>query len=126
MRRLNKFSRMCKDDGRRQAAHGTGTGNGQAAVQELPKRQVLLIFTALVIGMLIAAVDQTIVATALPTIVGDLGGLDSLSWVITAYLLTKTIATRSSASWATSTAGRCSSRSASGSSSVAACSPASR
>jgi EmrB/QacA subfamily drug resistance transporter len=62
-------------------------------MQELPRRQVLLIFTALVLGMLIAAVDQTIVATALPTIVGDLGGLDSLSWVITAYLLAMTIAT---------------------------------
>jgi EmrB/QacA subfamily drug resistance transporter len=70
-----------------------GRGNGQSAAQELPRRQVLLIFTALVVGMLIAAVDQTIVATALPTIVGDLGGLESLSWVITAYLLAMTIAT---------------------------------
>ncbi len=60
---------------------------------ELPRRQVLIIFTGLVLGMLIAAVDQTIVATALPTIVGDLGGLDQLSWVITAYLLAQTIAT---------------------------------
>jgi EmrB/QacA subfamily drug resistance transporter len=59
----------------------------------LPRRQVLLIFTGLVLGMLIAAADQTIVATALPTIVGDLGGLDQLSWVITAYLLAQTIAT---------------------------------
>src|SRR5262249_5474950 len=47
----------------------------------------------LVLGMLVAAADQTIVATALPTIVGDLGGLDQLSWVITAYLLAQTIAT---------------------------------
>ena len=45
------------------------------------------------LGMLLAALDQTIVATALPTIVGDLGGLDQLSWVVTAYLLTQTIAT---------------------------------
>jgi EmrB/QacA subfamily drug resistance transporter len=77
----------------RQSTASAQAGNGQGAVQELPRRQVLLIFTALVIGMLIAAVDQTIVATALPTIVGDLGGLDSLSWVITAYLLAMTIAT---------------------------------
>src|SRR5262245_19670109 len=62
-------------------------------VQELPRRQVLLIFTALVLGMLIAAVDQTVVATALPPIVGDLGGSNQLSWVITAYLLAQTIAT---------------------------------
>src|SRR5438874_178713 len=40
---------------------------------------------------LLAALDQTIVATALPTIVGDLGGLSHLSWVVTAYLLTSTI-----------------------------------
>ncbi|MBN2113630.1 MAG: MFS transporter [Acidimicrobiia bacterium] len=41
-------------------------------------------------GVLLAALDQTIVATALPTIVGELGGLDHLSWVVTAYLLTST------------------------------------
>jgi MFS family permease len=45
------------------------------------------------LGMLLAALDQTIVATALPTIVGDLGGLNHLSWVITAYLLTSTAVT---------------------------------
>src|SRR5207237_9535508 len=44
-------------------------------------------------GMLLAALDQTIVATALPTIVGDLGGLNHLSWVVTAYLLTSTAST---------------------------------
>ena len=43
--------------------------------------------------MFLAALDQTIVATALPTIVGDLGGLDHLSWVVTAYLLTSTAST---------------------------------
>ena len=45
------------------------------------------------LGMLLAALDQTIVATALPTIVGDLGGLDHLSWVVTAYLLATTVST---------------------------------
>src|SRR3546814_19679133 len=43
--------------------------------------------------MLLAALDQTIVSTALPTIVGELGGLDHLSWVVTAYLLTTTVST---------------------------------
>jgi EmrB/QacA subfamily drug resistance transporter len=62
-------------------------------VPALPKRQVMIIFTGLVLGMLLAAIDSTIVATALPTIVGDLGGLDQLSWVVTAYLLAQTIAT---------------------------------
>ena len=41
-------------------------------------------------GMLLASLDQTVVATAMPTIVGELGGLEHLSWVITAYLLTST------------------------------------
>lgn len=41
--------------------------------------------------LLLSALDQTMVSTALPTIVGDLGGLDRLSWVVTAYLLTSTV-----------------------------------
>lgn len=52
----------------------------------------MAVFSALMLGMLLASLDQTVVATALPTIVGDLGGLDHLSWVITAYLLTSTAA----------------------------------
>ncbi|MFI6486034.1 DHA2 family efflux MFS transporter permease subunit [Streptomyces sp. NPDC050564] len=48
---------------------------------------------ALLMGMLLAALDQTIVSTALPTIVSDLGGLEHLSWVVTAYLLASTAAT---------------------------------
>src|SRR5436190_17296281 len=56
-------------------------------------RQRLVIFSGLMLGMLLAALDQTIVATALPTIVGDLGGIEHLSWVVTAYLLTTTIST---------------------------------
>lgn len=56
-------------------------------------RQILIVFSGLMLGMLLAALDQTIVATALPTIVGELGGLDHLSWVVTAYLLTATAST---------------------------------
>jgi EmrB/QacA subfamily drug resistance transporter len=59
----------------------------------LSHRQLLVIFSALMLGMLLAALDQTIVATALPTIVGDLGGLNHLSWVVTAYLLAATVST---------------------------------
>ena len=54
---------------------------------------VRMIFAALMLGMFLAALDQTIVATALPTIVGDLGGLNHLSWVVTAYLLASTAST---------------------------------
>src|SRR5881392_4434064 len=50
------------------------------------------VFAALMLGMFLAALDQTIVSTALPTIVGDLGGLSHLSWVVTAYLLASTVA----------------------------------
>lgn len=52
-----------------------------------------LIFGALMLVTLLASLDGTIVATALPTIVGDLGGLEHLSWIVTAYILAQTIAT---------------------------------
>jgi EmrB/QacA subfamily drug resistance transporter len=57
------------------------------------QRRVLLIIGALLLGMLLAALDQTIVATALPTIAGDLHGLSHLSWVVTSYLLASTVST---------------------------------
>ncbi|RXS70319.1 MFS transporter [Streptomyces sp. TM32] len=57
------------------------------------RRTILVAIGALLLGMLLAALDQTIVATALPTIVSELGGLDHLSWVVTAYLLAATAAT---------------------------------
>ncbi len=56
-------------------------------------RRLGLIFVGLMLGMFLAALDQTIVATALPTIVGELGGLNHLSWVVTAYLLAQTVST---------------------------------
>jgi EmrB/QacA subfamily drug resistance transporter len=56
-------------------------------------QRVRLIFGALLLVLLLASLDQTIVSTALPTIVGDLGGLSHLSWVVTAYLLASTVVT---------------------------------
>src|SRR5438128_8193602 len=56
-----------------------------------PQQRLRLIFVALMLVLLLAALDQTIVSTALPTIVGDLGGISHLSWVVTAYLLAATI-----------------------------------
>jgi EmrB/QacA subfamily drug resistance transporter len=64
-----------------------------AATGRLTSRQLQLVFAGLMSGVLLAALDQTIVATALPTIVGDLGGLAHLSWVVTAYLLASTTST---------------------------------
>lgn len=58
---------------------------------QLTHRQILVIFSGLLLGMLLASLDHTIVMTALPRITGDLGGLEHLSWVISAYLLAATI-----------------------------------
>ena len=66
----------------------TGSAPGQ-----LTHRQILIVFSGILLGMMLAALDITIVATALPTIVGDFGGLEHLSWVVTAYLLTSTAST---------------------------------
>ena len=57
------------------------------------KPSLRVVFTGLILVMLMAALDSTIVSTALPTIVGDLGGLDHISWVVTAYLLAQTAVT---------------------------------
>ncbi|MDX6316090.1 MAG: hypothetical protein QOF44_5554, partial [Streptomyces sp.] len=57
------------------------------------KRSVNVAIGALALGLLLAALDQTIVSTALPTIVSELGGIQHLSWVVTAYLLASTAAT---------------------------------
>ena len=62
-------------------------------IPRLSHRQVLTILSGLMLGMLLAALDQTIVSTALPSIVGDLHGLSHISWVVTAYLLTTTVTT---------------------------------
>jgi EmrB/QacA subfamily drug resistance transporter len=59
----------------------------------LSHRQVMIVFSGLMLGMLLAALDQTIVATALPTIVASLHGEEHLSWVVSAYLLTSTVST---------------------------------
>ena len=56
----------------------------------LPRRQVLVVFAGLLLVMSLAALDQTVVATALPTVVGDLGGVSELAWVVVAYLLAST------------------------------------
>ena len=66
--------------------------SGPAAQLISPQRRNL-IFVAIVLGMLLAALDQTIVATALPTIVADLGDAGHQSWVVTSYLLASTIVT---------------------------------
>ncbi len=71
-----------------------GPGDPQSgAILELDRRGLLLVIGALLLGMLLAALDQTVVSTALPTIVGDLGGASHIAWIVTAYLLTSTVST---------------------------------
>nr|WP_203613488.1 MDR family MFS transporter [Streptomyces rochei] len=59
----------------------------------MDKRRRNVVFVTIMLGMLLAALDQTIVGTALPTIVSDLGGGEHMSWVVTSYLLAETVAT---------------------------------
>ncbi|MGX1273600.1 MDR family MFS transporter [Streptomyces phaeoluteigriseus] len=77
------------------AGSGGFTGSEPAGTQPpvLDPRRRNVVFVTIVLGMLLAALDQTIVGTALPTIVSDLGGAEHMSWVITAYLLAETVAT---------------------------------
>ncbi len=63
------------------------------AEPQLSRRRINLIFGTVLLGMLLAALDQTIVSTALPTIVADVGGAGHLSWVVSSYLLAETVAT---------------------------------
>jgi EmrB/QacA subfamily drug resistance transporter len=74
-------------------ATATSPAAGNGALPGLSRRRILLIIGALMLGMLLAALDQTIVSTALPTIVGDLKGGSHIAWVITAYLLATTVST---------------------------------
>ncbi|MET9770175.1 MFS transporter [Streptomyces sp. NPDC006415] len=67
-----------------------GPGSGQAAADISP-RKVRMVFLGLMLTLLLAALDQMIVATALPKIVGELHGLEKMSWAVTAYLLASTI-----------------------------------
>ncbi len=69
------------------------TLNGDAAIPVLTHRRILLIISALMLGMFLAALDQTIVSTALPTIVADLHDASHLSWIVVAYLLAATVST---------------------------------
>jgi len=70
----------------RPADHQPASGGTSAA-------RVWPVFGALLLALLLASLDQTIVATALPSIVRELGGLYELSWVVTAYLLASTVST---------------------------------
>ena len=58
-----------------------------------PRREILIVLPGLLLTLIIAMLDQLVVSTALPRIVGDLGGLNHLAWVVTAYILASTVTT---------------------------------
>src|SRR5260221_2673916 len=68
-----------------------GAAGGAAASG--PKREILIVLPGLLLALILAMLDQTVVSTALPRIVGDLGGVTHLSWVVTAYVLASTVTT---------------------------------
>src|SRR5674476_908603 len=92
-----KTMRICRWDspspGTAVAAAPAGAAATAVLGEGLSHRQILIVFSGLMLGMFLAALDQTIVGTALPTIVNSLHGLNHISWVVTAYLLTSTIST---------------------------------
>ncbi|MFE4692395.1 MDR family MFS transporter [Streptomyces sp. NPDC056749] len=75
------------------ASETSSAAQSAAAPPVLDPRRRNIVFATIVLGILLAALDQTIVGTALPTIVSDLGGAEHMSWVVTAYLLAETVAT---------------------------------
>jgi EmrB/QacA subfamily drug resistance transporter len=75
------------------AAATASTGPGGQDGQFLPPREVMIVLPGLLLAILLAMLDNLIVSTALPRIVGDLGGVAHLSWVVTAYILASTITT---------------------------------
>ena len=88
-----------RSDPRGQADHESSVVTGGAADQsvaqdfvQLPKRQIILTMIGVLLAMFLASLDQTVVATAMPRIIADLGGFDRFTWVTTAYLVASTTA----------------------------------
>src|SRR5215472_16105049 len=74
----------------------TGSAPAPGAGQDIPpgvRREVMIILPGLLLAIMLAMLDQLVVSTALPRIVGDLGGVTHLSWVVTAYVLASTVTT---------------------------------
>ena len=82
--------------GRTDAGGGGTPGSGPGGVGPggyLSHKQIMIVLPGLLLTMMLAMLDQLVVGTALPRIVGDLGGVSHLSWVVTAYILASTITT---------------------------------
>lgn len=84
---------MTSTDSRRSPGGTAPPGTDPDIPSYLSHQQIIVVMIGVMAGMLLAALDQGVVGTALPRIVSDLGGLNKLSWVVTAYLLTSTAVT---------------------------------
>ncbi len=82
---------MTSPDSRPDSRRATEASPASVDMPVLTHRQILTVLVGLMLGMLVAALSQTIVATALPTIVGELGGQEQLAWVVSATLLASTV-----------------------------------
>jgi EmrB/QacA subfamily drug resistance transporter len=72
---------------------GEAAAGGETANRSGPRREILIVLPGLLLALIIAMLDQLVVSTALPRIVGDLHGINHLAWVVTAYILASTITT---------------------------------
>jgi EmrB/QacA subfamily drug resistance transporter len=88
---VSERSQEAREDREHRVLAGSGAASNEP--QYLTHQQIVVVLFGLMAGVLLAALDQSIVGTALPRIVSELGGLDKLAWVVTAYLLTATAAT---------------------------------
>ena len=74
------------------APHRTGGDPTEPSFQKLPRRQVVVTMGGVMLGLFLAALDQTVVGTAMPRIMADLGGFDRFTWVTTSYVVASTTA----------------------------------
>jgi EmrB/QacA subfamily drug resistance transporter len=72
--------------------NNTGQRTGRLGINSLPRRQVLITLAGVLLAMFLSSLDQTVVGTAMPRIIVDLGGFTQYTWVTTAYIITSTVA----------------------------------
>ena len=76
----------------REQANSAGIGAERVGISSLPRRQIIITLAGVLLAMFLSSLDQTVVGTAMPRIIVDLGGFTQYTWVTTAYIITSTIA----------------------------------
>lgn len=85
------MQRMADSEGLDDSSNSDGSDSGPKRFEPVTGKKLAFIFTGLLLAMFVSSLSETIAATALPTIVGDLGGVEMMQWISTAYILTSTI-----------------------------------